>query len=461
MFGRILLAAVMLPPLVAFAQDKPDAQTEVATAQSTRLHTLTRVPDLESLPGTAGDVVMVLGYDAAGDGGGGIFFWLDDPDEQPDGGRGVRSWEKGVWKRMADEPAQAAWFGVLPVKGDKVPTQAEAERMTVRWQRALDAAAGGVLHVKAGRYFVADTLIIPANTLLEGAGPQDTIARTTGGTLIQPLGPGVARIWQDTGNAATDRFRPLLVFGGSNTRLRNVALLTRGTDDETAWEVGVLMPSTKRCSLEHVTAKGWTEAACLLDATWSEANRRMIDLHEGRIQPSAMNECLIQRCLLSGKWGLMIRGADITVRDPEAYRDKPEDWLWSPGGTSDLDVIACRIEGKAPRKIRNEDGGAYYSDAPLLNAAGAGQGHRFVACNFRVDTRFILKLGASNRDSFFGCYFEGPKDKSMGPAWLANDPKRSGRVRFADCRFAFTDLASHWHGNRTDWWPQVRKKEDR
>ncbi|MCF7847463.1 MAG: hypothetical protein K9M45_01335 [Kiritimatiellales bacterium] len=417
--------------------------------------------DLEALSGAAGDAVMVLGYDGPGDGGGGMFYWLDDPEGQADGGRVIQAGENGVWKRLADEPAQAAWFGVLPEKEDTVPAQVEAARMTERWQRALDAAAGEVLCVKAGRYFVTETLIIPANTLLEGAGPQDTITGTKGGTLIQPRGPGVARIWQDTGNAARDRFRPLFVFGGSNKRLRNVALLARSNEEQEleAWEVGILMPSTKRCSLEYVTAKGWSEAACLLDATWSEANRSMIGLHEGHIQPSAMNECLIHRCLLSGKWGLMIRGADASVRDPETYRDKPEDWVWSPGGTSDLDVIACRIEGKAPRTVRSQDGGAYFSDAPLLNAAGAGQGHRFVACNFRVDTRFMLKFGASNRDSFFGCYFEGPKDKSMGPAWLANDRMRSGRVRFVDCRFASTDVTSHWHGTRTDWWPPVMGKD--
>ncbi|MEO0445566.1 MAG: hypothetical protein AAF191_05755 [Verrucomicrobiota bacterium] len=162
------------------------------------------------------------------------------------------------------------------------------------------------------------------------------------------------------------------------------------------------------CGLTASVSSGAeTVAACLLDATWSERNREMIDLHYGEISPSSMNECTIQRCFLSGLWGLMIRGVDVDLRDPRDYGENPEAWLWSYGGTSDLNVIACRIEGKASPQVRVKDGGAFYSDAPLNNAHKGGQGHRFMACNFRTNTRYMMKLGSTHRDAFFGCYFEG------------------------------------------------------
>jgi len=136
---------------------------------------------------------------------------------------------------------------------------------TQRLQDALNASAGGVLEMNQGDYFISDTLIIPANTRLEGSGPVDVSTWRLGGTILRPFGAGTYRKWQDTGDPKKDSLRPLLVLGGSNVRLTNIGLLASSGEAASAapWEVGVLMPATKRCTLEHVAAHGWSVAACL------------------------------------------------------------------------------------------------------------------------------------------------------------------------------------------------------
>ncbi|WP_236621972.1 hypothetical protein [Novipirellula maiorica] len=149
-------------------------------------------------------------------------------------------------------------------------------------QAALDAAAGGVLLIGEGEYLIASTLRIPPSTRVEGAGPMDVWSDVRGGTVLETFGVGTTDTWQDTGKPELDNLSPLLVFAGNNVRLSNIGLRTGA--DSSRWDVGVLMPSVKRCSLEHVAIHGpWKVAACLLDATWSPRNKRMVALHGGKI----------------------------------------------------------------------------------------------------------------------------------------------------------------------------------
>jgi hypothetical protein len=352
------------------------------------------------------------------------------------------------------QPLRAAWFGVKP----------EAAQLTDRLQTALDAAAGSSLSIGPGVYPITRTLLIPASTEVHGVGPHDVWSPRAGGTQLITSGPGEAKAWQDTGDVVKDTMRPLLVFAGNNIRLRNLGLRTA----EPLWDVGVLLPSVKRCKLEDLHVDGhWTLAACLLDATWSERNKRMIALHENRIAPSSMNECTILRCFLSGCWGVLIRGVDLKHHDPMNYRDyegkgladrEPE---WSYGGTSDIEIISCRLEGDLPKAKQPFDGGAYCSDAPLVNGARGGQGHRIIGCNLRTNTRHMVKLGSSNRDSFVSCYFEGGyhlrDDEGRWteiPSEMTNDADRTGRVTFMDCRFTTVDTKKSWDFKNTKTWPE-------
>jgi len=429
------------------------------------------IEQLREASGQEGVTKTLLGFENPGDGGGGQFYWTSTPPRPADGGTVVRCHEGGAWVRLFNGPIHTAWFGVLPTSAQQTPSQDAVDKTTERLQQALQAASGDTLRFGQGAFFLSQTLIIPASTLVEGAGPQDVWTRAAGGTTLRPYGPGKAQAWQDTGVKENDMLRPLLVCGGSNVRLQNIGLLTDVNKQlgTATWDVGVLLPSTKRCTLDHVSIKGhWQVAACLLDATWSKSNKRMIALHKGRITPSSMNECTIFRCFLSGKWGIMIRGADKRVYDPRDFRDyddtgmteRRDEWIWSWGGTSDIEIISCRVEGKAPKSLQHLDGGAFYSDAPMVNAAAAGQGHRIIGCNLRTNTRYMVKLGSSNRDTFIGCYFEGGwcDRQSNGkcreaPSLMTNDAKHTGQTRFIDCRFTTCDTKSEWNYKKTRTWP--------
>lgn len=429
------------------------------------------IAQLQKKTGKEGSTNTLLGYENPGDGGGGLFYWSSNAPKPIDGGTIVRCNNGGAWVRIFNGPVHAAWFGVLPTAERDTLTQEEVDRTTHRLEQALHAAAGDTLRFGQGTFYLSKTLIIPPNTLITGAGPQDIWTRSPGGTTIRPYGPGKAQLWQDTGVKENDMLRPLFVCGGSNVRFREIGLLTQADEKSgsTAWDVGILLPATKRCSLDHVSIRGyWQVAACLLDATWSDRHKSMIALHKGRITPSSMNECTILRCFLSGKWGVMIRGADKRVYDPRDFRDydktgmseRWDEWIWSYGGTSDIEIISCRIEGKAPKSLQHLDGGAFYSDAPMVNGAAAGQGHRIIGCNLRTNTRYMVKLGSSNRDTFIGCYFEGgwcdrqPNGKCQeAPSFMTNDAEHTGQTRFIDCRFTTCDIKSEWNYKKTHTWP--------
>ncbi len=400
------------------------------------------VIDLTSRAGGEGQTVIVLGHSQAGDGGGGIFYWeADTPASTADGGTIVAAQGSGVWKRIYTGAIEAAWFGVTStVKPTTEDITITAQR-TTRLQAALEAARGNVLRFSSGIYYISDTLIVPENTRLEGAGPMDVWSDAPGGTTLMTAGAGNPQAWQDTGDPRKDVMTPLLVFGGNNVRVSNLGLHTG--DNGSQWDIGILMPSVKRCALDHVAVDGpWKVAACLLDATWSSGNKRMIELHEGRIHPSHMNECDIYSCFLSGYNGLMIRGA--TERNPD---DFPGDqWIWSWGGTSDINVISCRLEAKGSAGD-GEGGAAYFNDAPMVNAARAGQGHRIIACNLRTkNAPYMVYLKHSNRDRFTSCYFEAQYSDDKRPQTLMhNEPPTTGVTTFTGCKFVRMDMQKEWH----------------
>jgi hypothetical protein len=457
---QVLLTAIF----VCFGSiASPDEGAAVRTCET--------MEQLRNTTGKAGDARVLLGFERPGDGGGGLFYWTANSEKQANGGTVVDCKNAGSWTRFYTGTVHVSWFGVFPTPVGKRPSVERVKETTTRLDHAFKAAAGDTLRFGKGHYFLSDTLIVPGSTRLEGAGPEDVWSNLEGGTTLWTFGPGKARIWQDTGVKEDDLLRPLLVCGGPNVRFENLGLRTKADDEigTTRWDVGILLPATKRCSLDHVSIKGyWNVAACLLDATWSERNQRMIALHGGRITPGSMNECTIFRCFLSGRWGVMIRGVDVAVRDPRKFRDydktgikeRIDDWVWSYGGTSDIEIISSRIEGKLPKKLQQTDGGAFYSDAPMVNGAAAGQGHRIIGCNLRTNTRYMVKLGASNRDSFIGCYFEGgwaqkqaSGDFLEAESFMTNNAERTGQTRFIDCRFTTCDTKSQWDDQKTETWP--------
>jgi hypothetical protein len=403
--------------------------------------------ELSTEPGEVNKVVVVLGHSQPGDGGGGTFFWDNQrPHEGINGGTVAAAASGGVWRRLFTGGLHAEWFGVF---GTETPGEEPADisvERTARLQNALNAARGNVLYIGPGTHYLTETLSIPQNTRVEGVAPMDVWSDAEGGTTLETAGEGTEQVWQDTGDPTLDRFRPLLIFGGNNVHLRNIGVKT-GVGSA-AWDVGVMLPAVKRCSLQYVAIDGhWTVAGCLLDATWSAINQKMIDLHGGRINPSHMNECDIYSCVISGNTGLMIRGA--VARNPNDYDAK--DWLWSFGGTSDINIISCRLEGKGDKEKSKTEGAAYYSNAPMANAARGGQGHRLIACNLRARTRYMVYLGSSNRDRFTDCYFESRRDNS-DKIIMYRKPQMPGMTTFVACRFVGLDFTTAWDTKGVKMW---------
>lgn len=411
----------------------------VATAQTVRPVPL--ISDLRQQTGQASDVCIVSGYGKPGDGGGGTFVWSSSlTPEQDNGGTLFAVGSGGGWQRLDATPLRAAWFGATPLPAITDATPENAEACTAALEKALKAAAGQKLLLDAGIYPVSRTLLIAPGTTLTGQGAFDQWSDTKMGTTLHTFGPGNPQKWSDSGT--TDVLTPLLVATGNNVLVEQLGVITATSPDD-RWDVGLLFPSVKRCAMEYVNARGWWKlAAVLLDASWSEKNESLTSLHP-TIQTSSLNEFLMYRCQVEGRWGLMVRGN--LVKDP---RNSSGDWIHSPGGTSDLDVIACRLGTDGPRSELKEDGGAYFNSAPMLNAARAGQEHRFVACSFRVSSKYAIYLDYTNRDKFFGCYGETIYKKDRVQAMMANTANTGG-VAFVGCRWNLKLDDSCWDFSRT------------
>jgi len=406
--------------------------------------------DLPGRAGSPGDAVAVRNHTRMGDGGGGVFVFDASAGTVADGGR-VFAATNGWWVRMDAGPVRAAWFGVPVFRAGDTPSEEDVRESTWRLQAALDAAEGGMLTLGPGDYHVSDTLLLPGGTRMEGAGNDGADA-----TRIVTSGSGAPRRWTDTGQAELDTFSALVAVCGQGSRVRKLSLCTDGR-----WDVGIVVPSSKRNAFEHLTVNGdWGLAACLLDATWSERHTDMIGHHRNLIAPTSLNEITLLNCDLSGRWGLMVRGAIGRRVDDYPKRQ----WLWSGGGTSDLTVAYCRLEGRTTPGAATDDGGAYYHDAPVTNSRQAGQGHRFVSCELRSNAKYMVRLGASHRDRFFSCRFVGspytdPNGTQRVPV-MRNERSARWTSTFAACEFnAAVDKRTSWDFNNTSVWRRKGRSE--
>jgi hypothetical protein len=106
--------------------------------------------------------ILVEGYGAPGDGGGGEFRWVGDP-ATDDGGLVINpamDAAKGHWQRVYDGGAiNCRWFGVLP--------PAAASDNTTAIQKIIDA--GGPLYVPPGDYGL-NTVILKSGTRIRSDG---------------------------------------------------------------------------------------------------------------------------------------------------------------------------------------------------------------------------------------------------------------------------------------------------
>jgi hypothetical protein len=283
---------------------------------------------------------------------------------------------------------------------------------TIAIQAALDDAAGGSIYFPKGVYLITDTLYVPPATTIFGDSSGDAwaVSSTEKGSCIKISGAGTARVWTDVGLPATPAgtlvdapITVAVVFAGSGCSVKNIRL-EGGTNinGSDAWDVGFFNPSVKRTAFLNVETLGYFRiSGCYVDATWSNINTALINIHAttyGRaiFPDTASNEIFMSDCYWDGgNWGLYVKG---TVRSP-----LPSPNIWAPGGVSDLSANGCRFgnlpietSGQAP-----ENSGAYYRD--LQNNY---QNRYFTGCNFRSSSAYSVYLDRGRWDNFIGLYGE-------------------------------------------------------
>ena len=114
----------------------------------------------------------VLGYYKAGDGGGGSFYFEEDPKEIPNGGTIIRSNTnpKGVFKRLYSESVNVLWFGV---KRNSFEDQADLLNKVMTYAHT----SGDAVFMPNGMYFVKSTINIYDGIELSGENMKKTILR--------------------------------------------------------------------------------------------------------------------------------------------------------------------------------------------------------------------------------------------------------------------------------------------
>lgn len=125
------------------------------------LTSVATVTALRGTAGSAGDVIVLLGFSAAGDGGGGTFYW-DAADHIDDGGTAFNAGGFGAtsagWRRFFSGPLDVRWFGAA---GDGVTDD------TTSIQRAIYATGATTgykafpweIYLPTGRYRITSSLI--------------------------------------------------------------------------------------------------------------------------------------------------------------------------------------------------------------------------------------------------------------------------------------------------------------
>jgi hypothetical protein len=139
--------------------------------------TVNSVGDLRMLSAVSGNAdVTVRGYHAAGDGGGGQFYWDANSTDADDGGITIvpgGNPPNGRWKRIVQSEVNVKWFGAVAdgATEDTLSIQAALDY--------VDRLGGGKVSVPKGVYFVSggttNGLRIGSNTLVEGAGASTVI----------------------------------------------------------------------------------------------------------------------------------------------------------------------------------------------------------------------------------------------------------------------------------------------
>lgn len=318
---------------------------------------------------------------------------------------------QGCWRRNYEGGVWLDWFGA----GKGVPADDQAA-----WAGAmtlLRLTGIKLLRLAAKEYWQTATVILPPGTRLKMDGKYDWWMQEATGGVIRTFGPGNPQRYTDV-DGADGNETPQFVCGGNSVYFENVTLIT---DPAQPWSIGLFAPCVKQCGFNGLYAFNHTKAPVYLDCTWSSTNETLKALHPEIEPDTGMNEFLGEDFYLNGSTGasgapgIMIKG---TTRNPDDYPD-PEDWVWAPGGGSDIVFQNGRCSG-------------WVIDAAVNNTAKTIQGVRFVNVNPRTSTRDVMMIiDRANRVEVFGGYGEA----GDGTTAQIHFTSRTGAVSFIGGRY--------------------------
>lgn len=172
------------------------------------------VLSLRTLGNFGAPVCVVTGYNVAGDGGGGQFFWDEQSTAPDDGGTILGSSPKGRWRRIrgAGTHVDARWFGAV---GDGLTDD------TAALQRAINFAVAekSRLSIPRGNYLISSTLVISGNLILQGDGQYSTclVAPTGSDVVIMEIACAGVGLFVDIGFLMFKGGAYQLKLSGQNT----------------------------------------------------------------------------------------------------------------------------------------------------------------------------------------------------------------------------------------------------
>lgn len=255
---------------------------------------------------------------------------------------------------------------------------------SIDWAATQAAVNTGKVVYASGHYVITDTILLRAGGGLVGNGEYRYWEKINTGTIFEAYGAGSPARWTDIDGTDSDDFTPLFVFCGDSIALQNITALTN--QSAAGWSAAYFVPSVRRCSLTQCYADGrWAAAAIYLDATWSADNTTLNDLHP-YVDAVSMNEFRCIGGVYRGHRSVYVAG---TTRNPDDYGGAGQPaWIWSPGGTSDLNFYDVAFRPLS--NLIDTDAACIKLDAAIDNAAGAGQGIWFQNCFYRASTAQLM-----------------------------------------------------------------------
>jgi hypothetical protein len=170
------------PAVIAAGADQAAARAAIGTDERYIIGSVyATIANLRSATTSTSGFIRVMGYYAAGDGGGGIFRWDSTDTTSTDNGgtiitpSGALS-SSGRWKRVYEGEVNARWFGAHPGQSATVNTAAfQAGIDWIQTDQTRNPSGGygsGTLFIPMGYYRVNGSITVSQNyVLIRGEGP--------------------------------------------------------------------------------------------------------------------------------------------------------------------------------------------------------------------------------------------------------------------------------------------------